>query len=320
MYKKYIFSNNDKQEIINLHNMGLYNYEIAERYNVSKSTIARILQSSDVESRHPLLTPEREKQAILLYDKLKSLNKVSKELHMSERTVAYILNKYNMHINTMSEVKQIYTVDESYFDIIDTNNKAYILGLLWSDGTINKKTSTVAISLKESDRCVLDKINNEIKSNRPLGYIDLKSKNDNYSNQYCLTINNKHIHDTLLNYNIVSNKSLYGVFPIGIPENLYSKFFLGIMDGDGNICKNPKDSRCSFISTERFCIESKNIIENILDIHCSIMLCHHNIDKPTRVLQIAGRNQVKKYLDWLYDDAEIYIPRKYDIYEKIYLQ
>lgn len=89
------------------------------------------------------------------------------------------------------------------------------------------------------------------------------------------------------------------------------------MDGDGSISKNPKDKRLSIVSTESFCKTMQNIISQTLGVHCSIMYCH-NKTTSTRVLQIAGGNQVKKFLDWIYDDAELFLERKRDIHQKVY--
>lgn len=315
------FTDEDKQKIIDLHNDGLLNKEIAEAFNTSASSIARVLQSTDLPSRYPLATTEREKMAVELYEKYGIMSHVEKELHMDFRTLKKILIKNNIHINSNGDLHRKYEVNEHYFDSIDTNNKAYILGLLCSDGTVNKKSSVVALSLQEGDKYILEKINEEIESDRPLSFVNIKSKNPNYLNQYCLTVNNRYMHDVLVNYGLVPNKSLYGGFPSGIPEEYYSKFFLGIMDGDGTINRNPKDRRCSFLGTEAFCVEAKNIIERILGIHCSIMYSHgeKGKDRPTRVLRIAGRHQVKKFLDWLYTDAEMYLTRKYEIYKDLYL-
>lgn len=315
------FTDEDKQKIIDLHNDGLLNKEIAEKFDTSVSSIARVLQASGLPSRHPLLTPEREDAAIELYKKYGKLCLVEKELHMNASTIKKILNRNNIHVNSNSEAHQVYKLNEHYFDSIDTNNKAYILGLLCSDGSIHKTYASVALSLQEEDKYILDRINEEIDSNRPLLFRDYKSKKSTYLNQYQLTIVNRYIHDVLVGYGLIPNKSIYGGFPNGIPEEYYSKFFLGIMDGDGTIHRNPKDRRCGFLGTEAFCVEAKNIIERILGIHCSIMYNHgeKGKDRPTRVLQVAGRHQVKKFLDWLYTDADMYLTRKYEIYKDLYL-
>lgn len=48
------------------------------------------------------------------------------------------------------------------------------------------------------------------------------------------------------------------------------------------------------------------------------MLCHGNNESPMRTLGIAGKNQVKTFLDWLYSDSELYIERKKKLYQEKY--
>ena len=49
-----------------------------------------------------------------------------------------------------------YNLDEEYFDNINSQNKAYILGFLYADGSNNPKKHTVSISLQEEDRYILE--------------------------------------------------------------------------------------------------------------------------------------------------------------------
>lgn len=86
----------------------------------------------------------------------------------------------------------------------------------------------------------------------------------------------------------------------------------------GYVSKNPKEKRISIIGTEQFCLKIKNISENVLNVHCSISVCHRNESSPTRALGIAGGKQVKKFLDWMYQDADLFIQRKFETYKNIY--
>jgi hypothetical protein len=49
-------------------------------------------------------------------------------------------------------------------------------------------------------------------------------------------------------------------------------------------------------------------------IHCSESLTYSKTNKITTTLSVGGNLQVKKVLDWLYQDATIYLPRKYEKY------
>jgi len=219
----------------------------------------------------------------------------------------------------MSVKNRKYNLDEYYFDDINTANKAYILGMLYADGTNNIKNHQIAISLQERDKHILDDIKNEIQSDAPLKFYDYKSKNENHSNQFRLTVNSKHMSDTLNNLGVIPNKSLYLSFPNWLDENLYPHFIRGYMDGDGWISKDPKAPRVEIVGTDSFCKSMSCIIFNQFGIKAAIRKRHKDSDTPTRQLDFGGRRQVKKFLDWVYQDADMCLERKYNIYKSIFL-
>ena len=59
MIRKIILTETDIQNIITLHNQGKLNREIADQYNISASSISRILRENNIESKHPRLTMDR---------------------------------------------------------------------------------------------------------------------------------------------------------------------------------------------------------------------------------------------------------------------
>ena len=48
-----------------------------------------------------------------------------------------------------------YTLNENYFEEIDSSNKSYILGFIYADGSINKQKNSLTICLSEKDKDVL---------------------------------------------------------------------------------------------------------------------------------------------------------------------
>lgn len=301
-----------------LHNNGLLNKDLAKRFNTSTTMISRLLRSIGVPSRHPMLTNERKLMIKECYEKEKNKSKVSKIMKCDLSTVTSILDEYDVQQLSMSEVRRKYNIDENYFEIIDTQNKAYSLGLIFADGTVAKNGNGFAIALQERDKALLDRLNHEFGGDRKLTFIEYSEKNPNWQNAYYLSISNHKMNQDLIKHGAIPNKSLSLEFPNTIPNDLIRHFVRGYFDGDGSLAKN--EDRCTIISTENFCKALANIVSDKLNVHCSIMLCHGNADKPTRTFQIAGKNQVKKFLDWLYFDADIYLGRKHSLYLSKYYQ
>ena len=53
--------------------------------------------------------------------------------------------------------KRIYTLNENYFEQIDTQEKAYFLGFLWADGC--NCNGVIHLVLQEKDKYILEKFN-----------------------------------------------------------------------------------------------------------------------------------------------------------------
>lgn len=309
------FTKNEVEEIIDLYNSGLLQREIAEKYNTSKSSIGRCLRENGITSKVNLSLKDID-NIIMLYKNNISMAEIAREYNIGDRMVSKILKENNVLIRTPDVYCRRYTLNEHYFDSIDTPNKAYIIGLLYADGCVYKETNMVTISLQEQDKSILDKINKEIGSNRPLRLIRYHDKNPNWSNQYQLSINSSYIIDKLIQLGVVPNKSLKIKFPMWLKEDLYFHFLRGYIDGDGCIVKNEK--RVGLVGTDDFCQYISEYLYNKLNIHCSISVCHKRVDSPVRDLRVSGSKQVKVLLDELYKNADMYIDRKYNLYKSIY--
>ena len=71
---------------------------------------------------------------------------------------------------------RIFNVDDNYFNKIDNQNKAYILGLLYADGCNYENTGTIKIDLQIDDEELLDKIKNELKYTGELKHYEQPDK------------------------------------------------------------------------------------------------------------------------------------------------
>ena len=315
MAEKIIFTQDQLNLMVQLHDEGMLNKDIAKYFNTSRSTIDRKLAFLGVASRHPWMSQERKEEAIKLYLKYQNLKQVGQELKMSPATVHKILDEESIHVLDMSEVKQICHINEHYFDCIDTVRKSYYLGLLYADGCASNYNHSINISLQEQDKHILESFSRDIESDYKIRLIDYKKKNTNYSNQYSISITNKPFYESLVRLGVKPQKSLLLEFPDFLEECFIPSFLLGYMDGDGTI--NKKEGRCSFVSTESFCMTVQEIVKKNFDIYASINPCHGNLDVSTRVFRISGRKQAKTFLDWLYNNSDIWLERKYISYQEL---
>ena len=266
-----------------------------------------------------LFTKEQEELIVKLYKECGSTTKVGKMFNLEHKVIERVLKKFNVARTGAGRRK--YNLNEHYFDAIDTQNKAYILGFLYADGSNCMSKGTVSMSLEERDKNILEQIRNEIGSERQLEFLDYSSKHDfgyTYKNQYRLLLFSAHMCRTLDDIGMTPNKSLTVSMPV-IREDLLRHFTRGMFDGDGSVYRRKYENRNSYqhtltiTSTFKLCSELKQIVEKVVGINCHIYdASNHN--GVTKVFTISGKNQIKKFMDWMYLDADLFLQRKYDRY------
>ena len=191
-----------------------------------------------------------------------------------------------------------YNFNENYFENIDTEDKAYFLGLLMADGYISTSERFVAVALKESDVEILNKFKESIKSEAPLG-------NKKNCTQKILTLCSKKLVNDLKNLGMTRNKTFTLKFP-NIQKEYIRHFIRGYFDGDGYI--GPR--QCTLI------ISSTDFLETFLALFLEKFNKHlyfHEIKNSYRVN--LNRNDID-IVNYIYKDANIYLGRKYDNFLK----
>jgi len=131
------------------------------------------------------------------------------------------------------------TYNENYFEKIDTIDKAYFLGLFYTDGYVTNKTNRVGIELNIKDKYILEELLKCLDSNLNVKERKRKNSFDNNKNIYVcsILINNKKLHTDLINLGCLPSKSKIIKLPNNnqVPEKFFWHFLRGVIDGDGSI-------------------------------------------------------------------------------------
>lgn len=309
-----------RDEIIALYNNGKSVEDLCVQYDAIWSDIYNVLSPALIRDKTKISLSEKEQIKNMYLFGLSS-TKIGVKLKIYHKTVNSILNDFG--IPRKGNGKRKHFLDESYFDIINTQNKAYILGLLYADGYNSLDKSTIRLQLQESDYDILEKIRIELKSTKPLKYLkcdDRIASNGFISkNMYVLEFYSSHICNILDKIGMHQNKSLILEFPECLDKKFYSHFIRGYFDGDGSYSYrfSPKYGERDLVtitSTENFCDRVKKIINTYSQAKGGGIYdasCHNGV---TKVLSFSGKNQTKHLLDWFYNDAQLYIQRKFNLY------
>lgn len=212
-----------------------------------------------------------------------------------------------------------YSLNKTYFDKINTEEKAYFLGFLYADGC--NTMNSVKIQVSETDKDILLKLRNRINSNckiLPCKPSIVKNGNKSYISKksYVLWLNSRYLCNKLLERGCMPRKTFKLIFPKSriLPKKLIRHFIRGYFDGDGSMCadKNKKGSKFYLIGRKAFCLEIKSILEKYLKIE----LTFKKYGKQKYwTIHCGSIPNIKKILDYLYLDAKIYLNRKYKKYK-----
>ena len=304
------------ETIVNMYTSGMTQAEIAAIYNCSASSISSILHKFDVLIR---LGGSKNAMADIsqwakMYEDGMLLSEIADEFGTTGATVSKLLKKNGYNVDRFT-----YHFDECYFDNIDSQEKAYILGILWADGCNARSKNSIILQLQEKDRELLEAINVLTKNERPLRKQELSKYNPKWQDCYKITWQSKHLSELFESYGMVQKKSLVLEFPRWLTDDLYSHFIRGYFDGDGcislmKINKN-RSAYVGMVGTRMFLDEVAKIIRDQVGINVHIKRDERAND-PICNLRCNTREDVLKLLNWLYNDANIYMKRKYDKYQQ----
>lgn len=203
-----------------------------------------------------------------------------------------------------------YTVDETFFDELDSEVKNYVFGLWLADGCVD---TNGRLRLQMADLDIIEIVKEEVKYSGPLRIIN--PPKPHHKIQYCLDINRYRLAKSLIDRGCPPNKSLILEFPT-INEQFLKHMIRGYFDGDGSISTNLHN--VSIVGTLNFCTTLSNIL-NDMNID-NVIYQRRGKESTTRQLFIKGQDNQYKFLKWIYKDATIYLERKYELYQQIIMK
>ena len=239
-----------------------------------------------------------------------------------------------MQRNELGQFCREYQIDENFFEIINTEEKAYILGFFYADGAnceLNGELIGISFTQLEQDVDILEKIKTAMKADYNF-YSCVQKTNGKV--KYKFSINSKKLSERLSELGASPRKSLTLKFPnkdIFKSEDLIRHFIRGYFDGDGCIWdgkpkrveiknyRKPGETRIKLIHNVKFtftgCYDFINTLQDYLVEKLDFKKTKLNFSKAKETkhvctMEYSGRNQIKKLYDFMYKDATIFGIRK----------
>jgi hypothetical protein len=167
-------------------------------------------------------------KAIELFNNGMSLTKIAKELHVDRICLTQRLKKRGIIV--IRDNARKYTVDNAFFNNIDTENKAYWLGFLYADGSLASGYGryVIDVGLSSKDENHLQKFLNDLKSDYPIYKRNIKLNNKFHpSSRVCIF--SKQLHQSLIKYGCIPAKT-YDLHIPKLQNQLMKHFIRGIFD------------------------------------------------------------------------------------------
>lgn len=253
------------------------------------------------------------------YNECKSLREVSKKFGYNHSTLYRYMKeagvKIKMDFKLNGERVRKFQIDESYFERIDTKDKAYIFGLLLSDGCMYDSGGLWQVRLKLTDLELLDAVKVAMKYDRPLTI----NKKEKESHKQCKTliIANRKIFEDLVKLGCTPRKSFTKTFPTHIPNELMPSFIRGYFDGNGSIyVGTDKRGNCvseiKIVSSSLFCYSMVDFFAN-LGVYSYVDFDKRH-DNRVADFRIRRFEDINKFQAYIYSDKDnsIFLERKFN--------
>jgi len=237
-----------------------------------------------------------------------SMKEVALLFKTSETQIRFIFNKYNLKSKT-SNWKTKRKFNGNFFNIIDTEEKAYWLGFIIADGCITSfnNSKRFSIGLSNKDYLHLLKLckSIELTPDSVKIYKSALNKDGKQLFKATLALRDKDLYNGLHKNGVRENKSKLGHPVPDLRKHLVKHFIRGYFDGDG--CINN-----SGIVSILGCKEFIYWINSYFNFNKSIIY-----DKDTYFIYTLNKKDSYIFTNYLYNNATIYLDRKYDRYNNM---
>lgn len=254
---------------------------------------------------------------IELFEQGKSQKDIALSLGIAYQSVQQFLKRNNIELDfTSARYLAIKNkkINHTFFNIIDSEIKAYLLGFFYADGYIDFKHNRIQICIAEQDRYIIDLYLSYLYPECFIKEIHNTKGALNRQKQLVIRINSKELVDAFIQQGITDKKSSIN-FNIPLIEECYKIHFIrGYFDGDGCISYHGTDKQYKRIS---FCNQTMQILKDIQDYFLNEGIKSSlNTTKNYFTLEFNGQ-KADKVGEIMYKDSNYKLLRKFNKFYKV---
>lgn len=206
-----------------------------------------------------------------------------------------------------------YALDDAFFDIIDTEAKAYWLGFVTADGCVEAgkigangwRRYGLSIRLKPSDAGHLEKFKADIAATHPVHVVPRSGEGYGRAE---ISLSSRRLAESLIALGVTPRKSLTAT-PWNGSAHLMCHYWRGMVDGDGTIVKHSdRDEKWQLRL-----IGSRPVVEAFSTWACSVTGSAAKVLPKVNIWSwtAGGLASPQALARELYGDATVYLDRKH---------
>lgn len=262
------------------------------------------------------VSDEIKQKIIVDYKNNISLRELEKKYNVTRNTISVYLEKIGIKKIKGNHYRK-YFHNEDFFEVIDTEEKAYWLGFMFADGYIldNSKyygQDAFGMSLAEDSLDSLEKFKKSIQATNPITW-EIKEGNEQSIGR--LLMRSQKTVEDLIDKGCVKQKSLILQPPKNVPNNLIKHFIRGFFDGDGSLIKYEKTKNSIVYNIN--ITSTYEMVKWICQILGMGQIFPEKRRQQTWYFVVGGNQQVIQIYHYLYDEATIWMDRKYKRFQEL---
>ena len=286
-------------------------FDFAKEKGISLTTLNNRLREYGLKKRQTNYLPKDVSKKIeQMYKSGLSIRDIYSTGIASQSTIGKIIKNIARDRSSGQLIKDTKKVDHYYFDKLSPNS-AYLLGILFTDGSV--RNDGYCVSLYSIDRYLCELLKKETKSKHSIQERSERINKDGSRSKkaYVISLSSKKLVISLNKLGLYANKTFDMNFP-NLPNKLVPHFIRGLIDGDGCIHFN-KGVVLSFVCASKSFMDSfRTIIKKEFGFEGSIYTNRNGVQTIR-----YHSNQALKILDCIYKDSEnARLERKYLKFKK----
>jgi predicted transcriptional regulator with HTH domain len=226
-----------------------------------------------------------------------------------------VVNKYDeIEIKKLNKIKY----NTKFFDIW-SDEMAYCLGLLYTDGCLSSTTNNIVFAQKDIE--LVEKFLNLFDCDAKILFRPERlTKSGKAGEMYVISLNGLDLYNQLIKLGLSPKKSLTIKFP-AMPNKYVRHFIRGCWDGDGSVYFEKQSShiKASFVSGSQEFL--KTMIHHLRIEGLTEIKIYKHSHTEAYYFRYTSPNDIYKLFRYMYGDVPEtqYLRRKYELFKQIIL-